>query len=540
MKIGSGTAYYGGADPRHLRATLRGFLDAGIPHIQIKGCAYPEMARCHITAQAMEFGVDCLILVDHDVEFDAADAVRMAKKALELDAIVTATLDASKVGRDRRGSPELEYAYVSAKPWAPDFMNDLAFAAIPLSALGAMAKDDAREYSNSPIVRTMLSKENRPFFSPWRSNPGTLKTEPIEGNVYCNPDRAFLLRAQAAGVPIVVDPTVRWRSLSGSGYSVKIVPGSKTLRAEHGIPNYVLCVPTFGALDLNQQAQIFELEKCGVSIAELHNCPFIDLARAELTRIAFEYLEADGMFFLDHDIGFIPRDVVELCRQAEETRDVVAAPYCMRKSAHSVIGAIDESDAPDGNVVFFEGGRRYKALYAGLGFAAIPSSVIDALSGQYPLLEAGMPGEVRPLYALDVNGGYYSGEDVSFCSRVQGLSVRTVPVEPGEDTPNGMDWEHVRTADNPTGRQVWLDTRVRIFHKGSYEYGIEDEGIVVPRYRSIDAKMCRTREEVRATLKQAQNLPIADQMRAMGLDDGAKIPHTIIDENEKQMAEAAQ
>lgn len=533
--IGAGCAYYGGVDPRHLHGAFHGLLREQISLIQIKGCAYPEMARSHITEQALLLNVDCVILVDPDVAFDASEARRMAETAIKMDAIVSATIGELRNGAVRRhvGSPESpHHVTVRGEPWKPEYANDLAFAAIPLSALREMSAREGREYTNTPIKSLTVSKKNRPLFSPWSAAPGTLKTIPLEDGVYCNPDRAFLLRAQAAGVPIVRDPSVRHQLLSSPGYSVRVRPGDATARSAHSIPNYALCLPTFGALDLEQQAQVFELEKAGMSVVELHNCPYIDLARSELTRIALEELEADGVFFLDHDIMFRPKDAVSLMQETERRQNVVAAVYCMRKSAHSLIGAIDEGDPRP--IVFFEGGCVRPALYSGLGFAAVPRAVIEALHDSFPLLDGGFPGDVRPLYALDVNGGYYAGEDVSFCARVQGLTVRHFQTEPDADAPDGTNWDITRTKANPTGHEILVDTRIRIFHKGAYQYGIEDHGNVVPRYLSLEGRLCRTRKEVRETLQEIQNLSVDTQARSLGVDDKATDVHPIIRENEKQ------
>ncbi len=540
-KIGAGCAYYGGVDPRHLRGAFTGLLSEGIPLVQIKGCAYPEMARSHIATQAMEFGVDCLLLIDPDVAFDASEARRMAETALKRDAIVSATIGELRSGPVRRavGAPERpHHVSVECEPWMPERANDLAFAAIPLTALREMSRLEGREYTNTPIKTTGKSKSS-PLFSPWLPAPGTLRTPPLDGRTYTNPDRAFLVRAERAGVPIVRDPSIRHQLLSSPGYSVRVHEGSKDRRSEHGIPNFVVCVPTFGAVDLEQQAQIFELEKAGVSVVELHNCPYIDLARSELTRMALEELEADGIFFLDHDIMFRPKDAISLMREAEERQNVVAAVYCMRKSAHSLIGAIDEAFPEP--IVFFEGGMVRPSLYSGLGFAAIPKAVVESLAESFPLVNGGFPGDVRPLYALDVNGGYYAGEDVSFCARVQGLTVRHFRSEI-VDTSTGAhsieEWDLQRTA-NPTGHEVLLDTRVRIFHKGAYNYGIEDHGNVVPRYHSLDGVICRTREEVRATLTRVDQLNVETQARSLGVDKVATEVHPIIKENEEHEKETA-
>jgi hypothetical protein len=54
-------------------------------------------------------------------------------------------------------------------------------------------------------------------------------------------------------------------------------------------------------------------------------------------------------------------------------------------------------------------------------------------------------------------GGWYSGEDISFFHRVK-----------------------------QAGHRLLVDTRPRLFHKGSYLYGIEDVQVGVPRARTLE------------------------------------------------------
>src|SRR6185369_15651610 len=56
--------------------------------------------------------------------------------------------------------------------------------------------------------------------------------------------------------------------------------------------------------------------------------------------------------------------------------------------------------------------------------------------------------------------------------------------------------------------RVFLDSRVRIFHRGSYDYGIEDAGIVVPRIQQLETTMTASRKEARDILINALDLPV--------------------------------
>jgi hypothetical protein len=506
--ISAGCAYYGGASPEHVKS-VQGLFYESIPFVEIRGCAYPEMARSHLVSSAMEAGVECLLMIDPCVSFDARDAHELAEGALRTGNIAIAS-----------------FGSYQRRPWIAGSPEPLALAAIPLGALRAIDERESRVYTNTPIANDKQGRKDKPLFSPWRRSPGTLETIPIHPGEYACPDRAFLHRAMEAGVGVSYQ-TVPHKLGSVPRYSRRVREGKASLRAEYGAPNYAICVPTFGPLDLDQQRELFELEKAGLSIVELHNCPYIDVARAELTRVAMDELGADGVFFLDHDIMFRPKDALALMREAEERKDVVAAVYCMRKHGHSLIGAFEENGEP---IVFFEGGKVRESLYSGLGFAAVPRAVIESLYKFFPKLDAGFDAPVYPLYALDCNGGYYAGEDVSFCSRVHGLSIKHLKGSDGGD-----DWSLEREA-SPTGHRVMLDTRVRIFHRGKYDYGIEDHSIGVPRFRSLEGRTCRTREEVRSAIVAAHELATDIQMRTLGLDEGASEPHPIISANEREAA----
>ena len=262
-----------------------------------------------------------------------------------------------------------------------------------------------------------------------------------------------------------------------------------------GVPRYLVATPYYGAADmqhLNCYAslrQLYpELQGCGYRVM---GCAYIDIARAVAAQQALEKGFA-GLFFIDHDIIFDPREVVGMIRAAEQHQTAVYGLYGMRASGKRMIGALDDSLA---EVTCFVGGGLYPGKDGGLGFAAIPRAVLEAVGREMPLLETGF-AKVKPLFALragvpdcgelweklvnrgmfepgdqrsrallfeaarEMSGDWYSGEDISF-------------------------WHRVRRA----GFKVLCDTRPRLGHKGSYVYGLEDVQIVVPRAESLKIEL---------------------------------------------------
>lgn len=258
------------------------------------------------------------------------------------------------------------------------------------------------------------------------------------------------------------------------------------------LPNYLVCTPYWGAMDIDHLDSVMALRKMYPQLS--HNrvvgCAYIDVARATLCREA-EKGGFDGVMFIDHDVVFWPPDVPQLIETAEEQGCVISGIYSMRKTGDRVIGCFDPSVK---HATCFEGGGLYPAPYSGLGFTAIPRKVLDDVGRDLPLLKTGF-SEVRAMFALrsavpdlqDVfaalkacdlvelhgqveevadlvadaiakrAGGWYSGEDISFFHRVK-----------------------------QAGHRLLIDTRPRLFHKGSYLYGLEDVQVSVPRARTLE------------------------------------------------------
>lgn len=469
-RYGVTISHYGGAS-FGLAELTRQLARREVPILEIRGCAYPEMARAEQVRQARLAGVGTLVFVDSHVE-TSVETIETLVKAAETSGIGMPAGDAE---------------------WA----RGLELCAVHLDVIESMVAAEERAYANSPVEAAWsgVKVPAVPVASPWNRDGSSLLS-----SVYLTDSEAFLLRAGRASGATVYRVRVGMRSHAPAvRYRSANVDAPKT--GEPGA-HFALCVPSFGRLDLDQMTALYALEKAGMTVFSIHDCAWIDQARSWLTEQALA--AGKGVFFVDHDIVFEPNDVLRLCAQALDKRSVVAAPYSMRGPGKNVIGAFD---VPPGPVQFFEGGDTLPAYYSGLGFAAVPREVLEGI--ELPSLASfALDGgtALRPWYALDCSTGFYAGEDVSFCNRVHDLTVKQ------RQATDGIEW--VMTHSGRPAR-VYLDTRVRIFHRGSYDYGIEDTGIVVPRIESLSAMMTPSRAEALSMILNAGTLPPDLRVAAM-------------------------
>lgn len=463
MSVGVSVSYYGGIS-LEMAELERELAWRKVPILQIRSSPYPEMGRAEQVRQARASGLDVLVFVDSHMRLSSGDVDELASVGARHGIAV----------------------------WS-DTSNPRALeaAAVRRDVIEAMAREEERRYENSALVESIWQGEKVaavPLASPWHRDGSSL----VPGR-YLTDSQAFLHRAERAGAVVAElghpgafrPPRVR---RINARQPVTDEPGSQ----------FALCVPSFGALDLDQHAELFRLEKAGMTIFGVHDCPWIDHARSALTEMALSV--GKGVFFLDHDIVFRAEDVIRLCAEALDRNAVVAGVYCMRRSGKSLIGSFDVAPGP---VHFFEHPKAgiYPAFYSGLGFAAIPRGVFDDLGEKPKLYSGAMREGIRPWYALDCSTGFYAGEDVSFCNRVHDLTVRLADA--------GSDGFEPQWALSHSGRpaRVFLDSRVRIFHRGSYDYGVEDVGIVVPRIAKLESRACATRREAAELLVNALELP---------------------------------
>jgi hypothetical protein len=481
-RYGVSIASYGGMSWGHADL-CRELRTRGVELLELRGSPYPEMARAEQVRQALASDVDVAVFVDPSVDA-GVDAVEKLVSEAE-----------SEKGIALFGSD--------------DWSRALDFAAVHRDVLEAVVEGEKRRYSNSAVDTAWGGKTVPavPVASPWNRDGSSL----VAGN-YLTDSEAFMIRAGRA----MGSRVKRVTSLDVQRHRRPIIFGSANADApithEPG-SKFALCIPSFGTLDADQQVTVLQLERAGMTIFRIHDCPWIDMARSWLAEKALA--AGKGVFFLDHDIQFHPNDVLRLCAQAEnDDRDdrVVAGIYCMRKSGKNLIGSFD---LPPGPLTFFDGGGTFPAFYSGLGFAAIPKSVLEGI--ELPSLWVHELGRsVRPWFALDCSTGFYAGEDVSFCNRVHDLTVKQR--EAAEAT-GELEWEMTHSG-RPA--RVFIDTRPRLAHRGVYDYGLEDAGCVVPRYRSLELTMVGSRKEARDVIVRVDETPVEERLDMLGYESA---PH---------------
>lgn len=468
VRFGVSVCHYGGLSWK-LAELQRELVRQGVPILDLKGSPYPEMSRAEQVRRARIGAVEVVVLMDSHVTATVA----------QLEELVSvASAHGMATVKDPGG------------PWA------LECAAVRRDVLEAMVSQEERVYGNSAVDVVWGGEKVPavPIASPWQRNGSSL----VPGH-YLTDGEAFVLRARRAGA-VVAQHGPEGLVAERGPMRARAANVDKPITSDAG-SQFALCVPSFGALDHDQQNAIAELERIGMVVFGLHDCPWIDQARSWLTERALSV--GRGVFFLDHDIIFSANDVLWHCQHALERNAVVAAAYCMRHSGKNIIGSLDVKPGP---MKFFKGGGIVPAFYSGLGFAAIPRSVLEDI--ELPALTSlalargiGWGEKIRPWYALDCSTGFYAGEDVSFCNRVHDLTVQMKERDAGFEP----EWEMTHSG-RPA--RVFIDTRTRIMHRGSYDYGIEDAGIVVPRIEEMETVLCGSRKEAREILVNALELPV--------------------------------
>ncbi len=480
-RYGVSIAHYGG-ESWAIAELENELARQGRPILNIRGCAYPEMARAEQVRQARIAGVGVLVFIDAHVE-TSVQAIE------ELVAVA-----------EQHG-----VAVAHESPWS------LEAAAFSSDVLESMVRDEGQRYQNSAVDVMWGSEKvsSVPLASPWNRHGTSL-----EPGCYLTDSEAFLYRARRAGASVATHfPSglrARRRRCYGSGHNL-----DRGMTHEPG-SYFALCIPSFGTLDQDQQRAVAILERAGMTVFRMHDCPWIDIARSYLTEKALSV--GKGVFFLDHDIIFDPNDVLRLCEQALDRSAVVSGAYSMRKGGRSIIGSFDVKPGP---MKFFKDGETLPAYYSGLGFSAVPESVLVGMGlaklscRALSMLMPGDSGLIRPWYALDCSTGFYAGEDVSFTNRVHDLSVKLRDAGSAEHEPQ---WEM-----SHSGRpcRVFIDTRVRLAHRGSYDYGLEDVGIVVPRFETMESVNVVSRAEAKQALLSAGALPVEVMVEAREFPDEA-------------------
>jgi len=211
-----------------------------------------------------------------------------------------------------------------------------------------------------------------------------------------------------------------------------------------------ICVPYFGGKDWEHDELIDQARASGYLVEVMHNYPYIDQARCYLAERALR-LGVDVVFFIDHDMIFDIADIERMAEEALLRNAVVSGLYLTRR----VMGtAVVRPDPMPEKILCFKRGGLYPCSALPGGFTAIPRRVLEELPIKSAVL-GDAKTRVRLWFFNDVfwvkdeesgeERGYWMGEDMAFSRRVR-----------------------------DAGFEMFVDTRPRIYHKGSHKFALED------------------------------------------------------------------
>ncbi len=207
-----------------------------------------------------------------------------------------------------------------------------------------------------------------------------------------------------------------------------------------------ICVPYFGGKDWEHSQLIEQARADGFHIELLHNYPYIDQARCLLAERALKR-DIDVVFFIDHDMIFDVADIETMAGEALARNAVVSGLYLTRRAKGTAVVQLDP--IPE-KLLCFKAGGLYSCAGLPGGFTAIPRSILEGMAIKSAVLPDGKT-VVRLWFFNDVfwpddcGPGIWLGEDSSFSRRVR-----------------------------EAGFSMFVDTRPRLFHKGSHKFALED------------------------------------------------------------------
>jgi predicted O-methyltransferase YrrM len=210
-------------------------------------------------------------------------------------------------------------------------------------------------------------------------------------------------------------------------------------------------VPAGGAIDPGCDDALRELERRGYPVWRVRGYSAVDAARNQMATDALAQGFAELMW-IDSDIAFDPDDVARL--RAHDL-PLVCGLYPKKGPRQFACEFMPGTAA----VRFGRGGWSVEVRYCGFGFTLVRRAVFDAILKQFQLpvcnKRFGSPlvPYFAPMVVPDPGGEWSISEDYAFCERAR-----------------------------RSGFAVVADTRIRLWHIGSYRYGWEDAGSDKERY----------------------------------------------------------
>jgi hypothetical protein len=198
------------------------------------------------------------------------------------------------------------------------------------------------------------------------------------------------------------------------------------------------------------------LQQLGVEniFYRIPGCSMLELARSSLAGYGMRS-GADVLFWVDDDMTYKPEDAIRLCQEAFAHQTLVGAVASQR----TVRGKMNIKLAhdPPYSMTMFDGGGLVEVVVVGFGMVAVSREVFARVGESLPDVHDLEEGMTKPYFKTAISDdGWWFGEDTSFCQRARAA-----------------------------GFKLYIDTTVRVGHKGVYEYQIEDTIGAVPRHESL-------------------------------------------------------
>jgi hypothetical protein len=228
----------------------------------------------------------------------------------------------------------------------------------------------------------------------------------------------------------------------------------------------VVLVPYLTHIEPGCDQGLRELEQRGIEVRRYPSTAAVDRTRCDAATAALE-AGFDELIWIDSDIRFDPDDVERL---RGHDLPIVAGVYA-KKGVQDLAVHLQDGTT---EVTMGEGGGLYDVRYVGAGFLCTQRMVYDDIQRTFslPVCNTKFGARTVPYFLPMViaEGGanpqgtgspggppayWYLGEDYAFCERAR-----------------------------QAGHKIVVDTTIRLGHIGSYTYGWEDAGQVVPRVTS--------------------------------------------------------
>jgi len=213
----------------------------------------------------------------------------------------------------------------------------------------------------------------------------------------------------------------------------------------------VVLVPHNGVIHSECEDALKELERRGYTVRRVSGYAAIDQGRNQMVTDAL----VDGFeetLWIDSDVGFYADDVERL---RSHPVPIVSGIY-PQKGKRSLASQVLPGTP---NITFGEAGGLVEMLYAATGFLLVRREAYLTIQRQLNLPicnerfgRALLPFFMPLIHKID-DGHWYLAEDYSFCERAR-----------------------------QCGFKIYADTRLRLWHIGTYRYGWEDAGIDRQRF----------------------------------------------------------